>query len=122
MFNVQSPKSAFDIGLWTLDFGHFLVSHQRPVAIWPAIAEELPRVANFANLVEIEIGDDQRILVARRFGHELSARIAKITLPVKFANVPGLFVTDAIDGADEISVCYRMSWLLYPPQILGKAG
>jgi hypothetical protein len=33
---------------------------------WPAIAEELPGVTHFANHVEIEIRNDQRIFITRR--------------------------------------------------------
>ena len=125
---VQSPKSkvcgtpgsvfndSWDI-VTTLDFGLWtcLVRHQRAVGIGPAIAEKLPRVSHFANHVEIQIGNHQRVLIARRLGNKPPSRIAKITLPVKLTNVPGLFVPDAIDRADEVTVRHRMRRLLDPP-------
>ena len=61
-------------------------------------------VLHFANLVEIEIRDDERVFIARRFRDKLPARIAEVTLSVKLADVPRLFVTDAIDRADEIAI------------------
>src|SRR5438876_3242802 len=97
-----------------------LVRHQRSVSIRPAIAKELPRIAHLANFVEIQICNHQRVLVARTLSHKLAARITKITLTVKLANVPGLFVSDAIDCANEVSVCHRVSWLFDSPEILRK--
>src|ERR1043165_9769908 len=43
----------------------------RVVGIWTTVAEELPSVANFADLVHVEIGHDQRVLVARALGDDL---------------------------------------------------
>ena len=71
-----------------------LLSHQWLVTFRPAIAEELPGVAHFANHVQIQIRDDQGILVTRRLGNDLPARFAEITLAIELANVPWLFNPD----------------------------
>src|SRR5205814_2782744 len=91
------------------------VRHELPVAIRTPIAEELPSVANLANHVEVQVRDHQSVLIPRRFGDDLSARIAKITLTIEFTDVPGLFMTDAIDGANEVTVRYCMRGLLQLP-------
>src|SRR5438128_7405389 len=51
-----------------LTFGHLLIS------LRPAVAEELPDVAHLANLVEVQIGDHQLVVVARRLRDDLAAR------------------------------------------------
>src|ERR1044072_4248382 len=66
----------------------YLISHDRPVSIRAAVTEQLPGIAPFADLVQVEIGDDQFVLVAAAFGNYLAARIAEIALPVKLADVP----------------------------------
>src|SRR5215216_1170054 len=98
------------------------VCDEDAVRIRPAIAEELPRVSYFANLVEIQIGYDQRVLVARRLRHKLPARIAEVTLTIELANVPRLLVTDAIDRANEVTVCNCVCRLFQPPQVFGESS
>src|SRR6185369_12250347 len=98
-----------------------LVSYERSVRVGTAVAEELPRVAHFANLVEIEICDDECVFIARRFGHKLSARIAEVTLPVKLADVPRMLVSDAIDCADEVTVRNCVRRLFETPQIFRQS-
>src|SRR5436853_2489637 len=94
------------------------ICDQLPVAIRTPIAEELPSITHFANQIEIQVGDDQRVLIARRLRDDLSARIAEITLTIEFADVPRLFMTDAIDGAHEVTVRDCMCGLFQLPQIL----
>src|ERR1044072_6843820 len=98
-----------------------LIGDECAIGIGTAIAEELPRVSHFANLVEIEIGDDECVLIARRLRDILPARIAEVTLPVKLADVPRLLVTDAIDRADEITVRNCVRRLFESPQIFRQA-
>src|ERR1051325_762121 len=50
------------------------------ICFGPAVAEELPGVSHFLDLIKIEIGDDQFILVARCDGEHLPARVAEIAL------------------------------------------
>src|SRR6185369_7363853 len=99
-----------------------LVSYECAVCVGTAIAEELPRVAHFANLVEIEICDDERVFIAWRFGHKLPARIAEVTLPVKLTDVPRVLVSDAIDRADEITIRNCVRRLFETPQIFRQPG
>src|SRR2546423_11195662 len=87
------------------------------ITLRPAIAEELPGVAHFANHVKIEIGNHQRVFVARRLGDNLSPRIAEVTLAVKFSDVPGHFVADPVDGADEVTIRNGVGGLFQLPKI-----
>src|SRR5690349_21263103 len=88
------------------------------VRLGPTITKELPRVAHFANLVEVELSGDQLSLVARCSCEELSAWIAEVALTVELTNIPGLFVPNAIDCADEVRIGHCMGRLLELPQIL----
>src|SRR5260370_7466030 len=73
-----------------------LVGDQLSVTIRPPIAEELPGVAHLANQIQIQIGDYDRILIARRLRDNLPARIAKITSPTKPPHPPHLFLPHPI--------------------------
>src|ERR1043166_2319156 len=95
-----------------------LISNNCPVSVRPAISEKLPRVANFADLVHIEIGNDELILVACADSEHLSTRITEIALAVEFADVPRRLGSDAVDRADKITVRNCMSRLLEFPKIL----
>src|SRR6266498_2928259 len=99
-----------------------LIRDQRPIRVRPAVTKKLPGVAHFADQVKIQISDDQRIFVPWAFGNKLPPRIAKITLTVEFADVPGLFMTDAVYGTNEVSIRNCMGRLLQTPQILRKPG
>src|ERR1043165_3343033 len=88
-----------------------LLSYQLPITLWPAISEELPGVTHFTDHVEIQVGNHERVLIARRLLDDLTARITEVTLPVEFTDVPGHFVADAIDGADEVTIGHRMRGL-----------
>src|SRR5688500_11974738 len=70
---------------------------QSAVSLRPAVPVELPHVPNLSDLVEIELRRDKLVLIATRLRDDLSARIAKIALPVKLSDVPRLLETDAID-------------------------
>ena len=41
-----------------------LIGDDRPVKIRPAVAEELPGIADLADLVHIEVGDYEFVLIA----------------------------------------------------------
>src|SRR5437870_5744564 len=92
--------------------------HEIPVRLGTAVAEELPGVAYFLNLVKVQIRDDNLLLVPRSFRDDLSPRRTEITLTVKLSDIPGLLAADAIDGAEKISIRYRMRRLLELPQVL----
>jgi len=64
----------------------------------------------------------QGVLVAWRLGDDLAARIAKVTLAIEFADVPGQLVAHAIDRADEVAVGDGMRGLFQLPKVLGKSG
>src|SRR6185503_10106073 len=95
---------------------------QGVVRIGAPVAVELPDVAHFADLVEIELGRDQFAAVARTGRDETSARIAKVALPVEFADVPRRLGADAVDRADEVGIRDRVRRLFELPQVFGKAG
>src|SRR5277367_1713777 len=96
-------------------FGHFLVG------LRPAVAIKLPDVTDFANDVHIQVGDDQGILVARALFDNLAARIGKVALSVEFAEVPGLFRANAIDGADIEYIGDGRGRLFEFPEIFAEA-
>src|SRR6266851_7617762 len=87
-----------------------------------AVAIELPGIANSLNLVEIQIGDEQFVLVAVGLFDDFAARVAEVAFAVKFADFPGSFGANAIDGGNEIRVGYRVSRLLEFPEIFREAG
>src|SRR5258708_681862 len=87
-----------------------------------AVAIELPGVANTLNFVEIQLGDEEFILVAAGLLDYFAARVAEIAFAVEFADFPGGFGADAVDGGDEVGVGYGMSRLLQFPKIFGEAG
>src|SRR5258705_10416146 len=98
------------------------IRHKLTITIRAPVAEELPGVAHFADQIQIKIGNDDRVFVARRLGNDLAARIAKVALAIKFADVPGHLVTDAIDRAHKVTVRDRMCRLFQLPKIFGKSG
>src|SRR5690349_14973948 len=101
--------------------GNNSIGDEGAVSVRAAIAEELPRVSHFANLVEIQIRDDERVFIARRFRDKLAARIAEVTLAVKLADVPWLFMADSIDCTDEISIRNCVCRLFESPQVFRQA-
>src|SRR3974390_1464553 len=89
-----------------------------PVRVGPAVAEELPGLADLEDLVEVEVGDDERVLVPGSYRFHLTPRVAEVRLAVELAHVPGLFLADAVDRADEVLVGDRVRGLLELPEIL----
>src|SRR5580765_865514 len=65
--------------------------YQCRVRVRPPVAVELPDVAHFADLVEVEFGGDQFAAVARSGRDKAAARVVKVTLPVEFPDVPRRF-------------------------------
>ena len=96
--------------------------HQRFVHVGPAVAEKLPGLADLGDHVEVEIGGEDLVFVARGLREDLAARIAEIARAVEFADVPRRFGADAVDGADEISVGDGVRGLLEFPEIFAQAG
>ena len=93
----------------------FLIRNYWAVRIRPAVAEELPGVSHLANFVHVQVGDDEFVLVARGFSDYLTSRIAKITLSVKFSDVPRRFGPDAVYRPNEIAVRDSVSRLFEFP-------
>src|SRR5436305_1123252 len=91
------------------------------VRVGAPVAEELPRVAHFANFIEVELRGDEGVLVAFRGREHLAARIAEVALPVKLADVPRPFVADAVDRADEVAVRDGVRRLLQLPEVLRQS-
>src|ERR1035441_7568113 len=78
--------------------------YQGLIHVGAAVAEELPGFADFGNHIEVEVGGEDFVFVARRLGEDAAARIAEVARAVEFADVPGGFGAHAVDGADEITV------------------
>ena len=94
-----------------------LIRHDRPVSIRSTVAEELPRIADLADLVHIEIGDDKFVLITCADGEHLAARVAEIALAVEFADVPRRLRADAVDRSDKITVGDGVGGLFEFPKI-----
>jgi len=62
----------------------------------------LPNVADFADHVEVQVGDDDGVLFAGAFGDDLSRGIGEITLSIEFAKFPGLSVPTRLIGPRRI--------------------
>ena len=77
----------------------------RSILFRSSVAEELPHFTNFQYLVEVQIGNDKKIFVTRRFGNDFSARRAEIALSVKLSDIPGRLMADTVNSSDEISIC-----------------
>ena len=92
------------------------------IAVGSAVAEKLPDFSHFRDHIQVEIGHNDLIFVTARLGDDFSPRIAEIALAIKFADAPRLFNTYTVDGSDEISVRYCMSWLLKLPQIFRQSS
>src|ERR1035438_1531507 len=93
---------------------------QRSVGFRTTVAIELPNSSDFLDHVEIEIGDQHFIFITTGLRDDLAARIAEITLAVKFANIPWRFRAHAIDRAHKIPVGGGMGRLFEFPQMFGK--
>src|SRR5258708_17506735 len=101
---------------------HHLISDQLAITIRPAVAKELPGVAHLADQIQIQVGEHDGILIARRLRDGLTARIAEITLTIEFADVPRHLVADAIDRPDKVTVGYGVRGLFQLPKILRQSG
>src|SRR6185437_15476365 len=86
------------------------------------VAEELPRLANFGDAVEIQGGGEDFVPVAGSLGDDLAARVAEVALAVEFADVPGCVAPDAIDSCDKVAVGDGVGRLLEFPEIFTQAG
>src|SRR3989304_9039662 len=91
------------------------------VGVGATIAEELPDRADLLDQVEVEVGDHDRVLVARALDQDLPPRVAEVALAVELADAPRLLVADAVDGADEGAVRDRVGGLLQLPEVLAEA-
>src|SRR5687768_2451289 len=61
---------------------------QRVVGVGAAVPEELPGLSDLEDLVEVQVGDDERVLVAGADRQHLSPRVAEVALAVELAHVP----------------------------------
>src|SRR5260370_39569895 len=87
-----------------------------------AVAIELPGIANSLNLVEIQLGDEQFVLVAAGLLDDFAARGAEVAFSVKFADFPGSFGANGNVRCDEIRVGYRVRGLLDFPEVFGETA
>src|SRR5262249_39681637 len=99
-----------------------LQPNESAIGLRPPVTVELPGVAHFADLLQVELRGDQRVFVALGLGHELAARVAEVALSVELADVPRRLVADAVDGADEVAVGHGVRRLLELPEVFGESG
>jgi len=90
------------------------------VGFGASVAIKLPGVADFLDVIEIEFGNEEFVFVAARLRDDFSARIAEIALSVEFADFPGSFCANAINGCDEVLIGDGVSRLLEFPEIFGE--
>ena len=98
----------------------YLYLRQLVVCFRAAVAEELPSLANLLDNIKVKVGNEQLILVAACLRDDLTARVAKIALAVKLANLPRLLPTHSIDRSHKIAIRRGMGGLFQLPEILGK--
>src|SRR5450631_1263135 len=94
---------------------------QRAVGFRTAVAIKLPDLSHFLDHVEIEIGDQHFVFIAAGLGEDFAARIAEITLAVKFSDIPRRFRSYAVDRAHEVAVRRGVGGLLQLPQMFRES-
>src|SRR5262249_4616565 len=75
-----------------------------------------------ADHVQIEVGRQYFVFIARGLGDNLSARITKITRAIEFSDVPRRFHTYAVDRSNVVAIRHRVRRLLDLPQVLAETG
>src|SRR5262249_28660081 len=88
---------------------------ERLIQIWASVAVELPLRSHVADEIEVEVGHDELVFVARRFGEDAAPRIAEVRRAVELADAPRRFVPNAVVRADEVAVRDRVRRLLELP-------
>src|SRR5665213_652062 len=90
---------------------------QAPVAIWPTITIERPRVADVGEYAHVKVTNNELILGARGvLPNFLTSGIHKVRGPVEIV-VTEFFGPHSIDRSDEVLVCYRGGWLFKVPKM-----
>src|SRR5690606_7579688 len=109
------PRFSVRMALPPLRFG------QRAIRVRPAIAIELPQVADLGQLGHVQIPHDHFVLGVRgRVTDQLPPRVDEVGLAVEVVVAQRLH-PDPVDGADEVLVGHRGRGLLQPPQVLRQA-
>src|SRR5262249_55008476 len=98
-----------------------LLLHQIAIRLRTAVAEELPYIAHFLNLIKVQISNDDFFFVARSFGNDFSPRCAEVPLAIKLTDVPWVFTSNAIDRSDKVTISDGMRGLFEFPKILAQA-
>src|SRR5256714_868138 len=100
-----------------------LGAYQIRIGVRAAVAEELPRLADLLDLVEIHIAHEQFLVVgAAELADELAARVDEVALPVEVVVADVLLDPHPVDRPHEVTVRDRVADLLDPPQVLGQAA
>src|SRR5467141_2016691 len=117
-------KEWFDLSIYHLLFTIyrlFSVCDEGAVGFRAAVAEKLPGITDLANHVKVDIGDNNGVLVAGRLRDDLPTGVTEITLTIEFADVPRLFMADAIDRSDKVSIGSGVGGLLQFPKVLRES-
>src|SRR6266481_2986431 len=83
---------------WSLSWTSEAALHQRPIAVWTAVAEELPGITHLSNHVEVQIGDHNFVFAAAGLGDDLAAWIAEIALAIELTDIPRRLFAHTVDG------------------------
>src|SRR5262249_23667654 len=92
------------------------------VLIGPAIPEELPGLAHLRDHVQIEIGRQYFVFIARGLRDNLPARITKVAGAVEFSDIPGRFDSNAVDRSNVVAIRHGVRRLLDFPEVLAQSG
>src|SRR5438876_12322404 len=105
-----SQRAAAALGL-SSRFDHVAVH------VGTAVAVELPRVADLANQVEVEIGHEQLLLLLRRLRDDLPSRVREVARAVVLVRPELLLLPYAIDRPHPVPVRDRVGGLLDEPEM-----
>src|SRR5262245_5611353 len=79
------------------------------VRVGPAVAVELPCLADLLDLVEVHVPDEQLLVMGRAKGaDELATRITEVALAVEVVVAEVLLDPDPVDRPHEVAVGHRV--------------
>src|SRR6266536_3765496 len=93
------------------------------VHVRPPVTEELPRLADLLDLVEVHVPDEELLFVrVPQRSDELAARVAEVALPVEIVVADVGFDADPVDGPNEVAVGHRVADLLDAPEVFAQSA
>src|SRR5262249_52258714 len=81
------------------------------IQVGTPVAIELPVSADLANLIKVQVGHNQLVLVFAPLRENSAIGIAKVGRTKKLADVPRRFCTNAVDRTDKVTVGHGVTSL-----------